>query len=88
MSSPLHTIGSAAALGRCLTRATADAVLLLIGDAVYCGLTAQDRPLHVLIEDLAARGLSAADLALNVIPVDMKGFVALSVAHSPIIGWS
>lgn len=88
MSTPLHTIHSAAALERCLSRATADAVLLLLGEAVYCGLTPQDRPLHVLAEDLAARGLSPADLARGVTPVDMKGFVALSLAHSPIVGWS
>ena len=88
MSVPLHTIHSAAALERCLARATAEAVLLLLGDAVYCGLTKQDRPLHVLTEDLAARGLSPADLAANITPIDMKGFVALTVAHSPIVGWS
>ena len=88
MSAPLHTIQNAAALKRCLARATADAVLLLLGDAVYCGLTAQDRPLLVLSEDLAARGLSLADLASTITPIDMKGFVALSVAHSPIVGWS
>ena len=87
MSAPLHTIQSAAGLERCLARATAEAVLLLLGDAVYCGLTPQDRPLHVLAEDLAARGLSPADLAPNVTPIDMKGFVALSTAHSPIVGW-
>lgn len=85
--STLHTIHSAAALDRCLTRATGDAVLLLLGEAVYCGLTAQDRPLLVLSEDLAARGLAPADLAAAVTPIDMKGFVALSVAHSPIVGW-
>lgn len=88
MSAPLHTIHSAAALQRCLLRATPDAVLLLLGDAVYCGLAPSSRPLHVLSEDLAARGLSPADLASGVTPVDMAGFVALSVAHSPIVGWS
>jgi len=88
MSTPLHTIHSAAALERCLARATPDAVLLLLGDAVYGGLTPHNRPLHALIEDLAARGLSPADLAPGVTPIDMKGFVALSVAHSPIVGWS
>lgn len=87
MSTLLHTIQSAAALERCLARATPDAVLLLLGDAVYRGLVPQNRPLHALIEDLAARGLSPADLASNVTPIDMKGFVALSVAHSPIVGW-
>ena len=87
MSVPLHTIQSAAALPRCLTRATPDAVLLLLGDAVYCGLTPQGRPIQVLIEDLAARGLSPDDLAPGVTPIDMTGFVALTVAHSPIVGW-
>lgn len=88
MSAPLHTIQNAAALERCLARATPDAALLLLGDAVYRGLTPHSHPLHALIEDLAARGLSPADLAPNVTPIDMKGFVALSVAHSPIVGWS
>jgi len=88
MTAPLHTVHSSAALERCLPLATADAVLLLLGDAVYCGLKPQERPLHVLAEDLAARGLSSADLALGVTPIDMKGFVALTVAHSPIVGWS
>jgi sulfur relay protein TusB/DsrH len=87
MSPPLHVIQSAAALERCLARATPDAVLLLLGDAVYRGLTPPGRPLHALAEDLAARGLSPADLAPGVTPIDMKGFVALSVAHSPIVGW-
>ena len=87
MSAPLHTVQSAAALQRCLARATPDAVLLLLGDAVYCGLTPRGRPFHVLIEDLAARGLSPADLASGATPIDMKGFVALTLAHSPIIGW-
>ena len=88
MSAPLHIIHSAAALRRCLPRATADAVLLLLGDAVYCSLTPQGRPIHVLAEDLAARGLSGADLAGGATLVDMKGFVALTVAHSPLVGWS
>lgn len=87
MSTPLHTIQSAPALDRCLVRATSDAALLLLGDAVYRGLAPLGRPAHVLIEDLAARGLSASDLAQGLIPIDMKGFVALSVAHTPIIGW-
>ena len=87
MSTPLHTVSSAAGLGLCLARATPDAALLLLGDAVYRGLAPLGRPAHALIEDLSARGLSPADLAAGVTPVDMKGFLALTVAHSPIIGW-
>lgn len=87
MSKPLHVIQSAAGLERCLARAMPKAVLLLMGDAVYCAVTPHSRPFHVLAEDLAARGFSAADLAPGVTPIDMKGFVALSVAHSPIVGW-
>jgi sulfur relay protein TusB/DsrH len=41
----------------------------------------------VLADDLAARGLSQADLAPGITALDMKGFVALAVAHSPIVGW-
>ncbi len=87
---PLHTIYSAAALERCLGRATSDSTLLLLEDGVYAGLAPLSNParaLYVLAEDLAARGLGRADLAPGVGIVDMKGFVALTVAHTPIVGW-
>ena len=87
MNTPLHVIHSTAALQRCLLRSDPDAVMILLGDAVYCGLAPQGQPMHVLLDDLAARGLSAADLAPGIAPIDMKGFVALTVAHSPVVGW-
>jgi sulfur relay protein TusB/DsrH len=90
MTTPLHTIHSAAALQRCLGRATPDSTLLLLEDGVYAGLAPLGNParaLYVLAEDLAARGFERADLAPGVGIVDMKGFVALTVAHSPIVGW-
>lgn len=90
MNTLLHTIHSVAALDRCLGRVTADSTLLLLEDGVYAALTARAIParaLYVLADDLAARGLSSADLAPGIIALDMKGFVALTVAHSPIVGW-
>ncbi len=90
MTAPLHTIHSVAALESCLGRATADSTLLLLEDGVYAALTPDAIPvraLYVLAEDLAARGLSSADLPAGVTAIDMKGFVALTVAHSPIAAW-
>lgn len=90
MTAPLHTIHSAAGLERCLGRATADSTLLLLEDGVYAALAplaVPVRALYVLAEDLAVRGLGASDLAPGVTAVDIKGFVALTVAHSPIAAW-
>ena len=90
MTTPLHTIHSAAALDRCLGRALGEATLLLLEDGVYAALTPRGIPagaVYALAEDLAARGLSAADLAPGIAALDMKGFVALTVAHSPVIAW-
>ena len=90
MTTALHTIHSAAALERCLGRATADSTLLLLEDGVYAALSPRGIParaLYVLTEDLDARGLSRSDLAPGVTAIDMKGFVALTVAHSPIAAW-
>jgi len=90
MTAPLHTIHSVTALDRCLGRATTDSTLLLLEDAVYAAVTPRTIParaLYVLAEDLAARGLSHSDLPDGVTAIDMKGFVALTVAHSPVIAW-
>lgn len=90
MTTPLHTIHSAAALDRGLARASADAALLLLEDGVYAALAPRALParaIYVLAEDLAARGLAPGDLAPGITALDMKGFVALTVAHSPIIAW-
>jgi len=90
MTAPLHTIHSVAALDRCLGRATTDSTLLLLEDGVYAAVTPRTIParaLYVLAEDLAARGLSPSDLPPGVTAIDMKGFVALTVAHSPIAAW-
>ena len=90
MTTPLHTLHSAAGLERCLGRVTAESTLLLLEDGVYEALTPRSVParaLYVLAEDLEARGLSRADLATGITAIDMKGFVALTVAHSPIIAW-
>jgi sulfur relay protein TusB/DsrH len=90
MTTPLHMIHSAAALDRSLARTTADAALLLLEDGVYAALAPRPIParaIYVLAEDLAARGLAPGDLAPGIAAVDMKGFVALTVAHSPIVSW-
>jgi len=90
MTRPLHMIHSAAGLDRCLGRANADATLLMLEDGVYAALTSRSIParaIYALAEDLAARGLSPGDLAPGITALDMKGFVALTVAHSPLIAW-
>lgn len=90
MTTALHTIHSAAGLRRCLGRALPDATLLLLEDGVYAALAPPAGPvraLYVLAEDLAARGLGEADLAPGIGIVDMKSFVALTIVHSPIVGW-
>jgi sulfur relay protein TusB/DsrH len=90
MTTPLHMIHSAAGLARSLGRAPADATLLLLEDGVYAALPSRDLParaVYVLAEDLAARGLNPGDLAPGVTLLDMTGFVALTVAHSPLIAW-
>ena len=86
----LHTIHSVAGLDRCLGRATAESTLLLLEDGVYAALTPRDIPtraFYVLAEDLAARGLERGDLAPGITALDIKGFVALTVAHSPVVSW-
>jgi sulfur relay protein TusB/DsrH len=90
-TNPLHIVQSIAGLERCLGRATADSSLLLIEDGIYAALAPNGIPagaLYVLAEDLAARNLSPDDLAPGITAIDMKGFVALTVAHSPIATWS
>lgn len=90
MTTPLHMIHSAAGLDRSLGRITADATLLLLDDGVYSALAPRVLPartVHVLAEDLVARGLAQVDLAPGITALDMKGFVALTVAHSPLIAW-
>ena len=90
MTTPLHTIHSKAGLDRWLGRATPEATLLLLEDGVYAALAPRAFParaVYALADDLAARGLTEADLAPGVTMLDMKGFVALTVAHSPLIAW-
>ena len=87
---PLHMIHSTAGLDRCLGRATAESTLLLLEDGVYAALAPRSVParaLYVLAEDLAARGLDRGHLAPGITALDMKGFVALTVAHSPVVSW-
>lgn len=90
MTTPLHTIHSVAGLDRCLGRATGEATLLLLEDGIYAALTSRvipARAVYVLAEDLAARGLRPGDLASGITALDIKGFVALTVAHFPIVAW-
>ena len=90
MTTPLHTIHSVAGLDRCLGRAAGEATLLLLEDGVYAALSPRGIParaVYALAEDLAVRGLSPGDLAPGITALDMKGFVALTVAHSPLIAW-
>jgi sulfur relay protein TusB/DsrH len=85
--SALHTIHTAAALAPVLARA-GDGALLLIEDGVYLALKPLDgRRAYVLREDLAARGLKEDMLAEGMTAIGMQEFVALAVAHFPVVAW-
>jgi sulfur relay protein TusB/DsrH len=85
--SPLHTIHNAAALGAALARSGQDPILL-VEDGVYAAHQPPvGRRVYVLREDLAGRGLAEETLADPVVVVDMREFVALAAAHSPIVAW-
>jgi len=93
--SALHTIHNPAALAPALARCGQEDALLLLEDGVYAALA--DHPhsarlkgwrVHVLREDLKARGLDENRLAVGLQPIAMSDFVALTVAFSPILAWS
>jgi tRNA 2-thiouridine synthesizing protein B len=82
-------------LEQCLARTGEGDAVLLLEDAVYA--VAWDSPalaeasrrvaLRVLAPDLEARGLDASRLPEGVVPVDYRGFVALTVDYTPILSW-
>lgn len=79
------------ALEQCLARCGAGDAVLLMEEAVYAvsgGLLVPDGvALYVLQPDLEARGLTGA-LPDGIVPVDYRGFVALTTRHQPILSWS
>lgn len=97
MSSPtLHIVNksslSSNALASCLAVSTPGDCLLLIEDGVYSVLDASWRQaqveIHVLTEDLLARGLDAGALDTPIQCVDYPGFVALACRCARTVSWS
>jgi len=90
--------GESQALSQCLDRTgQGDAVLLLEG-GVYAALknsghasrlqeAMSDVALYALAPDLAARGITEAELVEGVVRVDYEGFVGLAISHGPVISW-
>lgn len=87
--SPTETVAWSIFLDR---MGESDAILLL-GDAVYAchhqvwlaGLGG--RHLYVLEPDMRVRGLEVKDLSPIVRPVDVEGFVDLTVVFERIVSW-
>ena len=97
MSTPsLHIINKSSldanALASCLSVITPEDSLLLIEDGVYSVLDSSwlraDIDIHVLSEDLQARGLDAAGLDQRIRSVDYAGFVALACQCARSVSWS
>ena len=97
MSSPtLHIVNKSRlnshALASCLAVVTPGDSLLLIEDGMYSVLDASWLPtqmeIHVLTEDLQARGLDAGALDTRIQCVDYPGFVALACRCTRTVSWS
>lgn len=86
--SKLHVINRTAALADCLALLAPGDGVLLCGDAVLQWQLVLDdlqgSRLHVLAEDLQARGLQTED-AISC--VDYEGFVELCCAHEQVLAW-
>lgn len=81
------------ALDDCLKVCRRDDALLLIEDGVYAAtgaaveqLLATTTTVHVLLEDVNARGL-ADRIDTRIAVVDYSGFVQLCCDHNPIQSW-
>jgi tRNA 2-thiouridine synthesizing protein B len=92
--SPLHLIHRADALNAALARRGQEDALLLLDEGVYAALAGHPATaglagarVYLLREDLAARRIGEGRLAAGPQPIDMKEFVALTAAHSPIVSW-
>ena len=93
---------AAETLARCLARAGEGDAILLLGEAVAgsTALSPQDGAagkllraaagrvtVHILVPDLEQREIEPSKLEPGCIPVDYRGFVALTERHSPIVSW-
>lgn len=87
----LHTINkppSHTALADCLATMAVDDLLLLIEDGVYCCHDlAGDPRVHVLSEDVAARGMTGR-IPEQLTTVDYTGFVALCTRVDKVKTWA
>lgn len=84
----LHLVNKAAALQHCLSVAAAEDAVLLLEDGVYAAVAAlaPPRPVYVLAVDVGARGL-ADRLGEQTRLASDADFVALVVAHQPVVTW-
>lgn len=82
----LHLVNRPSALAACLELADAADVVLLLQDGVYAGVREHGRALLALADDVAARGL-AGRVAASTSIAGYDDFVALVVAHRPIVSW-
>ena len=94
----LHTVNKTGeSLSRCLSIASQGDAVLLIEDGVYAAMdnTANrqtwetiptNMSCYVLVEDLAARGISDKMLA-QVTPADWTLFVSLTTEYDKVISW-
>ena len=84
----LHLVNRARALAGCLELAAPEDAILLIEDGVYGAIAAAApaRQLYALAADVTARGLEKR-LAHTVLLANDADFVALAVAHQPIVSW-
>jgi len=82
----LHLIFSTKGLQSCLEIAHSDDGLLLIEDGVYVVLECHERHLHVIRDDLVARGLQNHHDD-NVQLIDYGSMVELVANHQPIVSW-
>jgi tRNA 2-thiouridine synthesizing protein B len=90
----LHLVNKSAALAACLRVAAADDSVLLLEDGVYAAAAGLEPAasrndecrLYALQVDVVARGL-AGRLAEQIELVSDDEFVALVVAHQPIVTW-
>lgn len=84
----LHLISTTAGLDPCLRVAAEGDVVLLIANGVYAAVAAAAPPraLLALEADVTARGLQQR-LGGLVRVIEDDEFVALAVAHQPIVSW-
>lgn len=103
MMASLHLVnrspGESMNLLQCLERAGEGDAVLLLESGVYAAISGSALAARLaealgkvrvfaLAEDMSARGIADAELMAGIERVDYRGFVELSLAHSPIVSWS